>query len=110
MTENEFFELFRNSYREIIESYFPRLENVKTDYPKHLQSQMGYYRSELYRIGNDLVTEIVINDKINLQEMYNINHTSDWLLNRLIITSWSHQQDLMEVYTNYCNKLNQDLN
>jgi len=42
--------------------------------------------------------------------MYNINHTSDWLLNRLIITSWSHQQDLMEVYTNYCNKLNQDLN
>jgi hypothetical protein len=109
MTEKEFFRLYQTSFTNIIRSYFPKLDDVKIKYPNHLQSQMDYYRVQLCNIGNNLATELVIANDINLQEMYSIEHTTDWLLNRLTVTSWGYQQVPMEIYTSYCQKLNQDL-
>ncbi|WP_100616393.1 hypothetical protein [Confluentibacter citreus] len=105
MNEQEFITLYTNRLQNIIQSYFSKLEITQRDYPEHLQSQIDNYEAEIKSIANILVTDIVLENNINLQDMFKSNSHPYYLLSKLILKSWSLQPSVMQSYTDFCNTL-----
>lgn len=103
--EGKFKERYIEEYQKLILASYHKLKIIKEDYPEKLISQIDYYEGLIINSGNELVDEVVKTYKINLEDIFGEGFNREFMINELILKTWSIQKSLVEDFEKIKNDL-----
>ena len=94
--EERFTQLYIQEYSFQVSLYFPKLIELKENYPDRLFSQKEYYRSILLNSADAIVEPVVDFYNINLVLIFGEGYTKHYMINQLILKIWSIKIDIVK--------------
>jgi hypothetical protein len=91
MDENEFRDLYTQEYRNFIESFYPKLIEVRDNFPQFLDFQIVNYESIIINQADDIVIETIIKHNINLSDIFGQQYEQKFMLDKITRKCWSIQ-------------------